>query len=331
MESLGHRGEIIDYTSPPHRYNPVRHAVSLNYRLVKRWPNWLDAIIKDRCFARARRTHLKRSKRILSRNYLSQFEYDAVLVGSDIVWNFKDTRLGNDPVYFGAELNTEKLIGFAPSFGACNLGDTLPDYVCSGLRKFSAIAVRDKNSADICEAVLGKRPQVICDPSFHLIEDLRVDEIDDTCGDYILLYMRISEASATFVNEIKKLREHTGLPIYAVYYRVNWANKNFMNVDPFEWVQMIRKAKYVFTNTFHGTVFSVLTKCEFVVELNESIRNKTIELVNNSELRYRNFNGKKPLTELLEYRLDFGDIHKRFRTKAREAKSFLKSALIDNR
>ena len=55
--------------------------------------------------------------------------YDVIVVGSDIVWNYEWDFLGKDPVYFGHGLNAKKWVSFAPSFGAVDCEKTsIPDY-----------------------------------------------------------------------------------------------------------------------------------------------------------------------------------------------------------
>ena len=49
-----------------------------------------------------------------------------------------------------------------------------------------------------------------------------------------------------------------------------------VNLTPFEWVGMFRNARFVFTGTFHGTVFSILNKRQFKVYLTNESRIKKV-------------------------------------------------------
>jgi hypothetical protein len=326
LQEMGHHAEIIDYNPPNHRYHPITHAKKIGWRLPLRWRTWLDAYLRDRAFAKARSSHLTISPIFKHRSEIASKAYDAVLVGADIVWNFKEKRLGQDPVYFGEGINAKKLIAFAPSCGNCSVTDPIPDYMSSGLKQFSALSVRDKNTADVVEKAISHRPQIICDPSFHLIDELGLPK-KAPAKDYILVYLLPGQTSDELINEIKKLSLTKKLPIYAVYYRHKWANRNVMKLGPFEWLQLIRAARYVFTNTFHGTIFSAFMRSDFIVEMNDLIRNKTLDMVLSCDLKYRLYNGEQSVSKLLQKPIDYNDVHDYFRKQARVAKIFLLDAL----
>jgi hypothetical protein len=327
VRRMGHDAEIIDYNPPKHRYHPVRYAYKLKWRLPLRLRSWADAFIRDRAFARSRSSHYVKSPYFQTKEELAGVAYDAILVGADIVWNFKLKRLGQDPVYFGESLNTKRLIAFAPSCGNCSVEDQIPEYVKSGLHKFTAIAVRDRNTAEIVLEAAGIKPRVICDPTFHLLDDLGTSSDEATGGDYILVYLLPGFTSASLVDEIQKLSASSGLPIYAVYYRLKWADRNLMDVDPFQWLEYIRGARYVFTNTFHGTIFSAFLRSDFVVEMNDAIRNKTLDMVSATDLEKRLYTGEAPVSELLDRKVDFDAVHDFFRGQAEEAEAFLRQEL----
>lgn len=93
--------------------------------------------------------------------------FDVIVVGSDIVWNYEWAFLGKDPIYFGYGLNTKKWISYAASFGNIDYDTTIvPEYVSSGLQKFSYISVRDENSKCIVNKACGKEAEVVLDPTF---------------------------------------------------------------------------------------------------------------------------------------------------------------------
>ena len=324
---MGHDVEVIDYNSPKHRYHPVRYAYKLGWRLPLRWRAWSDAYIRDRAFRRSHRSHFTLSPYFESREEVAEVGYDAVLIGADIVWNFKLKRLGQDPAYFGHDLGAKRVIAFAPSAGNCSVDDAIPEYVSSGLKKFSAIAVRDRNTADIVDKAIDVKPEVICDPSFHLLEDLGYSEPEANPEDYILVYLLPGLSSASLIEEIKELSASSGLPIHAVYYRHKWADRNIMDLDPFQWLERIRGARYVFTNTFHGTIFSAFLRSDFIVEMNDAIRSKTLDMVSATDLKKRLYTGEQPVSELLKRTVDYDAVHDFFRSQAKVSEAYLRRVL----
>ena len=327
VRRLGHESEVIDYNPPSHRYHPLTHVRKLGLRFILRRKQWMDAYLRDKAFAPTRRCKLTLSPNFRERTEIANVFYDAVLVGADIVWNFKEKRLGQDPVYFGEGLNTEKLVAFAPSCGNCSASDPIPEYVVSGLKRFSSVAVRDRNTADVVCAALDYRPKVICDPSFHLLNELGHSEKKTTDRDYILVYLLPGHTSSSLISDIRKLSISTGIPVHAVYYRQKWADRNIMSLNPFQWLEKIRGARYVFTNTFHGTIFSAFLRSDFVIEMNDLIREKTLDMVLGCDLKKRLYNGEYPVPELLKRSVDFDRVHRFFRAQARDAEMFLREAL----
>ncbi len=81
-------------------------------------------------------------------------------MGSDVVWDYEDKRLGQDGVYFGdfREQYTGKIVSYAASAGTVDGKRLSPDWVCNGLKGFDAITVRDNNTASMVEMATGKRP-----------------------------------------------------------------------------------------------------------------------------------------------------------------------------
>jgi hypothetical protein len=329
LRRLGHNPEIIDYNPPAHRYHPIKHALELGWRLPLRPRKWLDDFIRNRAFGEARKEHLILSRRCLTREDISKTHYDAVLVGADIVWNFKMRRLGQDPVYFGEGLKTDRLIAFAPSCGPCSVEDSIPEYVSNGLPRFHHISVRDENTARIVEKVCGPKPEVICDPTFHVAEAVTRCRANGPRGEYILVYLLPGQhTSATLIAQICALRAQTGLPIHAVLYRHDWADRNTMSCDPFQWLQAMCGARYVFTNTFHGAIFSVLLRTNFVLELNDLVRSKTEDMARNMGICSRLFDEGCKLEEVLASGIDYQRALDYVDLEARRAISYLSESLV---
>jgi len=329
LTRMGHDAEIINYNPPAHRYHPLSHALKQKYFLPLRAKKWYDSFVRDIAFARSRKSHLKLSVLHKSRDDIARTHYDAVLVGADIVWNFKSKNLGMDPVYFGEGLSTDRLIAFAPSCGACSVDDIIPEYASKGLESFDSISARDPNTAQVVEKACGRRPPVICDPTFHIIDQIQDFPNEDQRRDFILVYLLPGHhTSERLIQQALALSAKTGLPIYAVLYRQKWADKNIIHCGPFEWLDLIRNATFVITNTFHGAIFSILTKASFVLEYNELIRSKTERMISDAGLDARVFTEDSDLSAIFEVEIDYDRAFSYFRSEASKALSYLSDALV---
>lgn len=326
---MGHEPEIINYNPPAHRYHPLRQAWKMKWRLLLSFKKWNDAFVRDLAFSKARKSHLKLSMLHKARADIARTHYDAVLVGADIVWNFKLPNLGKDPVYFGEGLSADKLIAFAPSSGVCTVDDAIPEYVSKGLERFDSLSARDPNTAAIVKKASGRSAEVICDPTFHIIDQIDDFPNRDQRRDFILVYLLPGQfTSQSLIKQVQALSSQANLPVYAVLYRHEWADKNIIKCDPFQWLDLIRNATYVITNTFHGTIFSILTKANFVLEYNEPIRSKTERMVSSAGLDSRVFTPDSDLSAMLKAEIDYNKAFSYFRSEASQALTYLSEALI---
>ena len=56
------------------------------------------------------------SKRCFNARQINELAFDCIVVGSDEVWNYRDTK-GNAELKFGVGLTCKNLIAYAPSVG----------------------------------------------------------------------------------------------------------------------------------------------------------------------------------------------------------------------
>ena len=77
-----------------------------------------------------------------------------------------------------------------------------------------------------------------------------------------------------------KLAAEHNLKVFTINVRLDYSYKSFKNIGPAEFVSLIRDAKYIISNSFHGTVFSLIYKKEFfVVSREEGINTRMQNLL----------------------------------------------------
>ncbi len=326
VRGLGHEALVLDYTSPAHRFRASSYLTRWGWRMLYRMNAWVQMILKDRAFERARKRLLNRTQFYESREQLSQEHFDAVLVGADVVWNFKHAYLGRDPVYFGEGLQTDRLISFAASFGDCSLEDGLPSYVREGLPRFDHYSVRDQNTAAIVREVVKEEPLQICDPAFHL--DLsEIMPPSSQRAPFLLVYLRNGAFSPELKESVVSFAKKKGLKIVATYYTHRWADENLVSLQPQDWVGLMRDAAYVVTNTFHGSVFSIMLEKKFALDYNDGIRLKTKGMIEAMGLTGRTITNADQLESVLETSIDYSDARSFRERETLKARQFLEQAL----
>ena len=240
-------------------------------------------------------------------------EVDVLVIGSDEVFNCvqNNTNVGFSPELFGQGNSAKKLISYAASFGNTTI-EKLEQYgvksqVSGWLNNFDAISVRDKNSGEIVKELTGIEPSFNLDPVLMYDFIGKCKEIPDTVPDknYLLLYGYSGRFSKEECREIRQFADSKGLKIFNIG-GVQDCCDRFIDVDPFTVIAYFLHADYVVTDTFHGTIMSVITHRQFI-----------------SVVRKSGYGNSQKLTDLLE-RLDLKD-----RITSRLANLFTTSKHID--
>ena len=192
---------------------------------------------------------------------------DIVIVGSDQVWRPKYNYIIEDMYLKFAEGLSIKRIAFAASFGVDNWEYT-PKQTreCSKLaKKFDAISVREESGVKLCREHLGVDATLVLDPTLLLTKEdyLPICEEVPVCSEkYLAVYVldENAEVAATYENEAAA----RGLTVKKFH-----ADSNSTLTVP-EWLAMFRDASYVVTDSFHGTVFSIIFGKDFKCIYNKS-------------------------------------------------------------
>ena len=185
-------------------------------------------------------------------------EYVAFICGSDQVWNSAVFYV--DPFYYLRFAPFEKRIAFAPSFGR----GFVPDYNKKKIGKFiSGIkhkSVREASGVDIIRELTGEDSTVLIDPTLVLgrTEWLSLLNIEEKKkGKYLLAYF-LDSPSSKAKKAIKYISEKYGLEVINLPYILNdECLSNAKSAGPREFVEYIKNATFVCTDSFHGTAFSI--------------------------------------------------------------------------
>lgn len=186
-------------------------------------------------------------------------EYCAFLCGSDQIWNSAVFYV--DPFYYLRFAPEEKRIAFAPSFGR----DFIPNYNKRKIKKFvSGIkykSVREESGVGLIKKLTGDSAQVLIDPTLVLNSDewtknlkLKIKSEEK----YLLAYF-LDAPSEKAKKAVKDISEKYGLKIIGLPYSfedTSWA-ENTAHAGPSEFVEYIKNASFVCTDSFHGTAFSL--------------------------------------------------------------------------
>lgn len=194
-------------------------------------------------------------------------QYDVLIAGSDQIWNTEITK-GFKPAYFLEFGNKDaRRISYAASLGRDDLPEEFVVFYKRYLENFDFISVREEAMKEILKPVTDKPITCVVDPTM-LLDKETYDKVKiDTKfkgKDYIYVHF-IGKDEKTY--EIAdKMSRILNLPI--VHNREKGLFENELsgqfNERPEQFISVIDNAKYVITNSFHATVFSIIYEKDFI-------------------------------------------------------------------
>lgn len=197
------------------------------------------------------------SVKTLDMGYVDK-NFDYVVVGSDQVWN---PYFGNAKVFTLQGISPEKRIAYAASLGIPDIPEKFRDIFRKELLKFKAISVREEKAKESLDRLTGRKDIVVVpDPTLLLTaaEWSEVAEKPSWLGGekYLLTYFLGPKPDF-----LESLSQKLGLKL------INLLGDEYdaYVTSPEEFVYLIAHASLVYTDSFHGTVFSILYDRPFVV------------------------------------------------------------------
>lgn len=277
VERLGHSCQIVNFSNEGQKtlysvlfpWSSLKNLIK-NFILFPRKKEILQGFAE---YERFISNHLNVAGAIVSdMSGLSDEGFDAVIAGSDQVWNV--TIEDGDDAYFLPWVSHAKKIAYAPSFGAKNpsvCADN-PELYAGYLNDFDALSVRENNGRRWIGDLIGIDVPVLLDPTLLLdAKDYEGLEADlPTLPDRYIFYY--SPGYSSDINRlIEKVSRKYGMPVIAFnakHFYVKGMNLlSSFSLPPKEgpaaYLTLIKNASVVFTTSFHGTIFSTVYRKPF--------------------------------------------------------------------
>ena len=338
LESMGHTVEIIDYKPDylSRHYllwsvdNPVfdKPLVKQLYLLAK-LPERLIALKRKHLFDEFTHKYLRLTIKRYHCNEELKVEpplADMYIAGSDQIWNTLFQNGRDVAFYLDFAPSSAKRISYAASFATEDVADEYRPFVRRMLQNFDAVSIRERCSLPLL-ALLGRKDGVaVCDPVFLLtrIQWENVLPPNQIREKYLLVYD--TEFSPKVKEIAKRIAKEKNLKIYNVSAsRIGYADKDLWASSPIDFVQLIRDASYVVSNSFHASAFSIIFERDFcVINLSEGINERMKSLLSNYELEERLVAG---YSEKLLNPIDYQQVRPQVQKDIEYSKGFLNQSL----
>lgn len=266
-------------------------------------------------------------------------KYDAMVVGSDQLW----TPAGIKSKFYNLLFAPDHLkkVSFATSFGVGEIPASQKKMTTQYLQRIEHISVRETRGAEIVKELTGRDATVALDPTLlytgdewrEIFPEKRI--IDEP---YIFAYFLGSNEEHR--EAVEQLKKESGLKVVTIPFMdvfverdLTFGDQRLFEVGPIEFLNLIRGAEYICTDSFHGSVFSILNHKQFMTfdrtnSSDKQTRNSRIDsLFGLLGLEKRRYRSGVTLKNVIDQSIDFDTVDQKLAELRQETVGFLNNAL----
>lgn len=292
LASIGVDSETIDYKSDyigkPYRLLTLKRKGLMKYLLgVAGYIIYLPRTKRNKMFRR----RIKYSEKV-NKDSIVKYEnsYDLYITGSDQVWNYDLTGFDG---YYMLEFvkDKSKCNSYAASLGIAEIDEKYKTGFDKLLGDFHYISVREESAKKAISKVISNEIEVISDPCI-LLEQKEWDKITLKAPNYSYVYVYQLGVSKDVVEIAKKIAQKHNLKIIFTPFPVGSMAKGKYHISAGceDVVTYIKNAEYVVTDSFHGTLLSVIYHKRFFTKASgthSAVGNRIVDMLKGYELSNR--------------------------------------------
>ena len=345
VESLGYSCEVIHYCFPYiYEWGHVQKLPELcrKHGVIGGGLRYVKRLLKGTYNPKRRENKFERfiydvmpvsRKEYHSPAEMSDMDYDAILFGSDQIWNAKLTG-GIATEFVGGFHCLEKTrkIAYAASCGRSSFNQEEKDAYYPLLKDFCGLGIREQG---FCQSLCddGFPAKQVLDPTLLLTKEKWREMVQKTkykvvlpVKPYLLVY--VFDEDPSVYKLVDALSEEYGLEVCVICYQMKDEIKGYHiydNCGPADFVRLFADATMVVTTSFHGTVFSVLFERDFLCVPHPTLHERTDSLLSLLGLDDRNY---KPDINILERTpIDWSQVGRKLREYRNASLQFIKEAI----
>jgi hypothetical protein len=203
---------------------------------------------------------------------VDKFNFDAVIVGSDQVWRkaYNDDRKANFFLDFVDGSKTKK-ISYAASFGVDTWDYTEEETkkYTELLKKFHAVSVREDSGVTLCEKYLNTNAVLVVDPTLLLhksdyTEVIKNENLPTSPGELLFYTLHPDADREQAIDKISGFFNYKPFSVNRKGYNLDFPLEDRVFPHVAAWLKGFDDAKFIFTDSFHGCVFSIIFNVPFI-------------------------------------------------------------------
>ena len=283
LRKLGHDAITIDRHNRRQYPSLLIHCLGYGKRLIEHYLRHRDVSVRWNPFQSEEdftkslsevRTFIDRNMKMTYPVYSDQlhqierdYHFDAYVVGSDQIW-FED-YCPNSFLDFVKRKNVIKVTYAASCSSRSFLQNRKKTLICTELAKsFQGISVREKQLVELCASKIGIRPLWVLDPTMLLDPNDYMAVVSSHNEEGPSVFTYILDENSEKETIVREVNEQTGLPV------IKGNSKNMIDgvsipVSVDQWLSRLYSSEFIITDSFHGTVFSILFNKPFISIVNK--------------------------------------------------------------
>lgn len=193
----------------------------------------------------------------------------ACVCGSDQIWNATNVYI--DPIFYLRFAPKYKRVAYAPSFGKNEIPNYNKNIIKNYISDFNYISVREEQGTEIVKELINRNVPAVIDPTLLLNKEQWSRCINKEMylpKEYILVYF-LDKPTKTALSYIEKLEKDLQVPIIAIPYKYeelsSFRNLTYKDAGPEQFLNLIKNARFVCTDSFHGMAFSANFNIPFYI------------------------------------------------------------------
>ena len=334
-ETLGFEAHIVNYNygGIEEKIAPIRKYLSAPSKKAA-LPALLRGLLgffydkkREKAFSSFREKYLNESPACASPADICALGYDVLIAGSDQIWNRGITMHRYDPVFFMNFDTTAKKILYAASSEDVPFSGEKEEAFLNALRGLQgAVSIREQKLANYVHQLTGQTYPTVLDPTLLAGRNF-LDTIvlpDPPAQEYILLYQIDSNPESDI--SVKRLEARFGCSVYTMTTpRIGDTYHRKGEAGPEVFLSLLKGAKFLVTNSFHGIALSLLMHKQFFVYENGGVMSRIDSLLALVGLNDRKVKLVADIDSNVS--IPYAEVDSRLAIARETSISFLKSAL----
>lgn len=252
---------------------------------------------------------------------------DCHIAGSDQIWHNT-----NSFRYLDYAPDSDIKLSYAASFGKAVISDSMKQTIAPLLKRFDGISVREKSAVDIISS-MGLEAEWVLDPTLLIDSDRYPCDSADNGDYYYCYFLNLSDKDSVRYRDIKRISAEKEKKLIVTaplnYMLFTDDNPAFPSVE--EWLGLYKNAKCIFTNTYHGLLFCIVFKKQFVFFSQTSGQKaenerfySLLQMLSLEDRMVTSDNASEEIEALLNEKIDYDKVYRIIRQKRQETDAFFR-------